>query len=46
LITIKFKYMQLVLQSNKNKNSTEYYKKYNHSNIILLLIDSEIVTQL
>jgi len=26
LTTMKFKYLQLVLQSNRNENSTEYYK--------------------
>jgi len=38
--------LQLVLQSNKNKSTTEYYNNIVNGNTCELLIDSEIATQL
>jgi len=44
---MKFKHLQLVLQSNKNENTTEYYKNIvNGNNTCELLIDGEIASQL
>jgi len=43
LITMKFKHLQLVLQS-KNKNTIEYYKNIVMATICV--INSEIITQL
>jgi len=33
----------IFVQSNKNKNSTKYYKTYSHGNTCELLIDSKVI---